>query len=96
MFVSVGSASNISVAMRRIGPTCQILRVRFANGWPTGEYEDFLAGFVASDQDMTGAKDAAALVSVRLGDLFLPARLDTRKRLLDMRAEHILSRPLVR
>ena len=30
---------------RRRGPL-----VRFANGRPTGEYEDFLTGFVASDQ----------------------------------------------
>jgi glucose/arabinose dehydrogenase len=28
----------------------KVIRLRFANGRPTGEYEDFLTGFVASDQ----------------------------------------------
>jgi glucose/arabinose dehydrogenase len=28
----------------------KVVRLRFANGKPTGEYEDFLTGFVASDQ----------------------------------------------
>jgi glucose/arabinose dehydrogenase len=28
----------------------KVVRLRFANGRPTGEYEDFLTGFVASDQ----------------------------------------------
>jgi glucose/arabinose dehydrogenase len=28
----------------------KVIRLRFANGKPTGEYEDFLTGFVASDQ----------------------------------------------
>lgn len=28
----------------------KVVRIRFSNGKPTGEYEDFLTGFVASDQ----------------------------------------------
>lgn len=48
----------------------KVIRLRFANGNPTGEYEDFLTGFVASDQTVWGrpvgvavAKDGALLVS---------------------------------
>ncbi|HEY7576172.1 MAG TPA: sorbosone dehydrogenase family protein [Acetobacteraceae bacterium] len=48
----------------------KVVRVRFANGRPTGEYEDFLTGFVASDQAVWGrpvgaavAHDGALLVS---------------------------------
>ncbi|HET7879917.1 MAG TPA: PQQ-dependent sugar dehydrogenase [Acetobacteraceae bacterium] len=48
----------------------KVVRVRFADGKPTGEYEDFLTGFVASDQAVWGrpvgvavAQDGALLVS---------------------------------
>lgn len=48
----------------------KVIRLRFANGRPTGEYEDFLTGFVASDQAVWGrpvgiavARDGALLVS---------------------------------
>ena len=48
----------------------KVIRVRFANGSPTGEYEDFLTGFVASDQAVWGrpvgvaaAQDGSLLVS---------------------------------
>jgi glucose/arabinose dehydrogenase len=48
----------------------KVVRLRFANGKPTGEYEDFLTGFVASDQAVWGrpvgiavAKDGSLLVS---------------------------------
>jgi glucose/arabinose dehydrogenase len=48
----------------------KVIRLRFANGRPTGEYEDFLTGFVASDQAVWGrpvglavAQDGALLVS---------------------------------
>ena len=48
----------------------KVVRLRFANGKPTGEYEDFLTGFVASDQAVWGrpvgiavAHDGALLVS---------------------------------
>jgi glucose/arabinose dehydrogenase len=47
-----------------------VIRLRFANGRPTGEYEDFLTGFVVSDQAVWGrpvgiavAHDGALLVS---------------------------------
>jgi len=48
----------------------KVVRIRFSNGRPTGEYEDFLTGFVASDQAVWGrpvgvavAHDGALLVS---------------------------------
>jgi glucose/arabinose dehydrogenase len=48
----------------------KVVRLRFANGKPTGEYQDFLTGFVASDQAVWGrpvgvavARDGALLVS---------------------------------
>jgi len=48
----------------------KVVRLRFANGRPTGEYEDFLTGFVVSDQAVWGrpvgiavAHDGALLVS---------------------------------
>jgi glucose/arabinose dehydrogenase len=48
----------------------KVIRVRFAKGRPTGEYEDFLTGFVASDQAVWGrpvgvavAQDGSLLVS---------------------------------
>jgi len=48
----------------------KVVRLRFANGHPTGEYEDFLTGFVASDQAVWArpvgiavAADGALLVS---------------------------------
>jgi glucose/arabinose dehydrogenase len=47
-----------------------VVRLRFANGSPTGEYQDFLTGFVASDQAVWGrpvgvavARDGSLLVS---------------------------------
>jgi glucose/arabinose dehydrogenase len=47
----------------------KVIRLRFANGRPTGEYEDFLTGFVASDQAVWArpvgiavARDGALLV----------------------------------
>jgi glucose/arabinose dehydrogenase len=54
--------------VRRTG--YKVIRLRFANGRPTGEYEDFLTGFVVSDQAVWGrpvgiavAHDGALLVS---------------------------------
>jgi glucose/arabinose dehydrogenase len=48
----------------------KVVRLRFTDGRPTGEYEDFLTGFVASDQAVWGrpvgiavAHDGALLVS---------------------------------
>jgi glucose/arabinose dehydrogenase len=48
----------------------KVVRVRFANGKPTGEYVDFLTGFVVSDQAVWGrpvgvaaTHDGALLVS---------------------------------
>jgi glucose/arabinose dehydrogenase len=48
----------------------KVIRVRFADGRPTGSYEDFLTGFVASDSAVWGrpvsvtvAQDGALLVS---------------------------------
>ena len=48
----------------------KVVRLRFAEGKPTGEYEDFLTGFVVSDQAVWGrpvgvavAHDGALLVS---------------------------------
>lgn len=48
----------------------KVVRLRFANGQPTGEYEDFLTGFVVSDAAVWGrpvgiavAKDGSLLVS---------------------------------
>jgi glucose/arabinose dehydrogenase len=48
----------------------KVIRLRFSNGKPTGEYEDFLTGFVVSDEAVWGrpvgvavAKDGALLVS---------------------------------
>jgi glucose/arabinose dehydrogenase len=48
----------------------KVIRLRFANGKPTGEYEDFLTGFVASDQAVWArpvgiavAQDGSLLVS---------------------------------
>jgi glucose/arabinose dehydrogenase len=48
----------------------KVVRLRFANGKPTGEYEDFLTGFVASDQAVWArpvgiavARDGALLIS---------------------------------
>jgi len=47
----------------------KVIRVRFSEGKPTGEYEDFLTGFVASDQAVWGrpvgidvARDGSLLV----------------------------------
>jgi glucose/arabinose dehydrogenase len=48
----------------------KVIRIRLKNGIPTGEYEDFLTGFVASDSEVWGrpvgvavARDGALLVS---------------------------------
>jgi glucose/arabinose dehydrogenase len=48
----------------------KVIRLRFANGKPTGDYEDFLTGFVASDQAVWArpvgiavARDGSLLVS---------------------------------
>ena len=48
----------------------KVIRLRFENGRPTGEYEDFLTGFVRSDRSVWGrpvgvtvAGDGALLVS---------------------------------
>jgi glucose/arabinose dehydrogenase len=48
----------------------KVIRVRFENGHPTGEYDDFLTGFVRSDRSVWGrpvgvtvAADGALLVS---------------------------------
>jgi glucose/arabinose dehydrogenase len=48
----------------------KVVRARFADGRPTGEYEDFLTGFVASDQAVWGrpvgvavAHDGSLLIS---------------------------------
>ena len=48
----------------------KVIRLRFANGEPTGEYEDFLTGFVVSDEAVWGrpvgiavATDGSLLVS---------------------------------
>ena len=48
----------------------KVIRVRFENGRPTGEYDDFLTGFVSSDRSVWGrpvgvtvAADGALLVS---------------------------------
>ncbi|HME21915.1 MAG TPA: PQQ-dependent sugar dehydrogenase [Acetobacteraceae bacterium] len=48
----------------------KVIRLRFADGRPTGEYEDFLTGFVASDQAVWArpvgiamARDGSLLVS---------------------------------
>ena len=48
----------------------KVIRLRFAAGRPTGEYEDFLTGFVASDQAVWArpvgiavARDGSLLVS---------------------------------
>jgi glucose/arabinose dehydrogenase len=51
-------------------PTNQVIRVPLKNGAPTGEYEDFLTGFVADEGHVWGrpvgvamAADGALLVS---------------------------------
>jgi glucose/arabinose dehydrogenase len=48
----------------------KVVRLPFINGKPTGEYEDFMTGFVASDQDVWGrpvgvavAKDGSLLIT---------------------------------
>jgi glucose/arabinose dehydrogenase len=48
----------------------KVVRLPFENGKPTGEYEDFMTGFVSSDTDVWGrpvgvavAKDGSLLVS---------------------------------
>lgn len=48
----------------------KVVRLRFADGEPTGEYEDFLTGFVVDDKDVWGrpagvaaAQDGSLLVS---------------------------------
>ena len=48
----------------------KVVRLRFSDGKPTGEYEDFLTGFVVSDQAVWGrpvgvtvAHDGSLLVS---------------------------------
>ncbi len=48
----------------------KVIRIRFKDGKPTGEYEDFVTGFVASDRDVWGrpvgvavAHDGALLIS---------------------------------
>jgi glucose/arabinose dehydrogenase len=48
----------------------KVIRLRFQNGRPTGEYEDFLTGFVRSDRAVWGrpvgvtvTRDGAVLVS---------------------------------
>ena len=48
----------------------KVVRLRFQDGKPTGEYEDFITGFVASDEAVWGrpvgvamAKDGSLLVS---------------------------------
>jgi len=47
-----------------------VIRIRMKDGKPTGEYEDFVTGFVVSDTDVWGrpvgvavAKDGSLLVS---------------------------------
>ena len=64
-FVSLHGSWNRA---RRTG--YKVIRLRFANGRPTGQYEDFLTGFVASDQAVWGrpvgvavAQDGSLLVS---------------------------------
>jgi glucose/arabinose dehydrogenase len=64
-FVTLRGSWNRS---RRTG--YKVIRLRFANGRPTGEYEDFLTGFVASDQAVWArpvgiavARDGSLLVS---------------------------------
>ena len=47
----------------------KVIRLRFRNGRPAGEYEDFLTGFVRSDRAVWGrpmgvTADGALLVSV--------------------------------
>jgi glucose/arabinose dehydrogenase len=49
----------------------KVIRVRFNHGVPTGEYDDFLTGFVVDDRSVWGrpvgvavARDGALLVSV--------------------------------
>ncbi len=39
----------------------KVIRLRFANGRPTGEYQDFLTGFVASDQAVWGRPTGVAV-----------------------------------
>jgi len=48
----------------------KVVRLVFGNGRPTGEYEDFITGFITADGDVWGrpvgiavAKDGALLVS---------------------------------
>ncbi|MGB6637364.1 MAG: sorbosone dehydrogenase family protein, partial [Bradyrhizobium sp.] len=48
----------------------KVIRIRMKDGVPTGEYQDFMTGFVASDSDVWGrpvgvtvARGGALLVS---------------------------------
>jgi len=48
----------------------KVIRIRMKDGKPTGEYEDFVTGFVVNDKDVWGrpvgvavAKDGALLIS---------------------------------
>jgi glucose/arabinose dehydrogenase len=41
----------------------KVIRLRFVNGKPTGEYEDFLTGFVVSDQAVWGRPVGVAVAS---------------------------------
>ena len=40
----------------------KVIRLRFANGMSTGEYEDFFTGFVASDQAVWARPVGVAVV----------------------------------
>jgi hypothetical protein len=65
VFVSLRGSSG-----RKTRTGCKVVRIHLKNGQPSGEYEDFLTGFVVNDSSVWGrpvgvtvAHDGALLVS---------------------------------
>jgi glucose/arabinose dehydrogenase len=69
---SILQASSLPDAARFVEPRTatgyKVVRVLFTNGKPTGEYDDFMTGFVVSDKQVWGrpvgvavAKDGSLL-----------------------------------
>jgi glucose/arabinose dehydrogenase len=51
---SVVLALNSGSSSLKFGPGYKVIRVRMKEGQPTGEYEDFVTGFVVNDDSVWG------------------------------------------
>ena len=50
----------MGLGIRRCGPGYEVVRVPLKNGHASGEYEDFLTGFVTESGDVWGAAGGVA------------------------------------